>query len=185
MDLNPRGFSTAIFLKGDMNSITTGSPPLRKPGSFSCHLKRNGLTLTLRPSLSPSFFTPFLNLCALTPKLSWFPEDAPLGRVGVDLASFAAVRVYAPTALDGATDPTEKRAIARSLRWTTDDSAPFYESLAAERGCPCLRIDTNEKNAVARRMYARHGYRESGVIPCEFNGIPDVGLVCMEKVLLP
>lgn len=69
--------------------------------------------------------------CALTPKLSWFPEDAPLGRVGVDLASFAAVRVYAPTALDGATDPTEKRAIARSLRWTTDDSAPFYESLAA------------------------------------------------------
>ena len=59
----------------------------------------------------------------------------------------------------------------------------FYESLAAERGCPCLRIDTNEKNAVARRMYARHGYRESGVIPCTFNGIDGVQLVCMEKWL--
>ena len=40
-------------------------------------------------------------------------------------------------------------------------------------------------NTVARAMYARHGYIESGIIPCEFNGIPDVGLVCMEKMLLP
>ena len=30
-------------------------------------------------------------------------------------------------------------------------------------------------------MYAKHGYIESGVIPCEFNGIPGVNLVCMEK----
>ena len=59
----------------------------------------------------------------------------------------------------------------------------FYEAYALERGCPCLRIDTNEKNAVARRMYARHGYIESGVIPTVFNGIPDVNLVCMEKML--
>ena len=57
----------------------------------------------------------------------------------------------------------------------------FYEAYARERGCPCLRIDTNERNAAARRMYARHGYVESGVIPCEFNGIPGVQLVCLEK----
>ena len=34
-------------------------------------------------------------------------------------------------------------------------------------------------------MYAAAGYEEKGIIPCEFNGIPDVGLVCMEKVLHP
>lgn len=46
-----------------------------------------------------------------------------------------------------------------------------------------LRIDTNAKNASARKMYARRGYLESGVIPTVFNGIPDVMLVCMEKRL--
>ena len=59
----------------------------------------------------------------------------------------------------------------------------FYESYAREGGCTALRIDTNAKNAAARAMYARHGYIESGIIPCEFNGIPGVALVCMEKKL--
>ena len=59
----------------------------------------------------------------------------------------------------------------------------FYEDYALANGCPCLRIDTNARNAVARGMYARHGYIESGVIPCVFNGIPGVQLVCMEKWL--
>lgn len=57
----------------------------------------------------------------------------------------------------------------------------FYEECARERGCTALRIDTNARNAIARAMYARYGYIESGVIPCEFNGIPGVDLVCMEK----
>lgn len=57
----------------------------------------------------------------------------------------------------------------------------FYETLARDMGCAVLRIDTNARNAVARAMYARHGYVESGVIPCVFNGIPGVQLVCMEK----
>lgn len=57
----------------------------------------------------------------------------------------------------------------------------FYEDLALQWGCVALRIDTNEKNAAARAMYAKHGYVESGVIPCVFNGIPGVHLVCMEK----
>ena len=59
----------------------------------------------------------------------------------------------------------------------------FYEDCARRMGCEVLRIDTNAKNAAARAMYARHGYIESGVIPCEFNGIPGVNLVCMEKKL--
>ena len=59
----------------------------------------------------------------------------------------------------------------------------FYEDFARRSGCTALRIDTNARNAVARAMYARHGYVESGIVPCEFNGIPGVGLVCMEKKL--
>ena len=61
----------------------------------------------------------------------------------------------------------------------------FYEEYALEHGSYVLRIDTNERNLNARRMYAAAGYEEKGIIPCEFNGIPDVGLVCMEKMLLP
>lgn len=59
----------------------------------------------------------------------------------------------------------------------------FYERYALERGCPYLRMDTNEKNAAARALYARLGYREAGVASCVFNGIPGVGLVCLEKKL--
>ena len=35
-------------------------------------------------------------------------------------------------------------------------------------------MDTNEKNAAARRLYARLGYREAGIVPCVFNGIKGV-----------
>ena len=57
----------------------------------------------------------------------------------------------------------------------------FYEEYAKKNGCTVLRIDTNAKNTAARAMYAGRGYIESGIIPCEFNGIRDVSLVCMEK----
>ena len=59
----------------------------------------------------------------------------------------------------------------------------FYERYALEQGCPFLRLDTNARNAAARRLYARLGYREAGIVPCVFNGIPDVQLVCLEKTL--
>ena len=59
----------------------------------------------------------------------------------------------------------------------------FYERYALERRCPYLRMDTNEKNAAARALYARLGYREAGIVACEFNDIPGVGLVCLEKRL--
>lgn len=57
----------------------------------------------------------------------------------------------------------------------------FYENYALERGCHVLRIDTNERNSAARAMYAKHGWREAGIVPCTFNGLPGVHLVCLEK----
>lgn len=59
----------------------------------------------------------------------------------------------------------------------------FYEDYARQNGCPYLRMDTNARNQVARRLYARLGYREAGIVPCNFNGIPGVSLVCLEKKL--
>ena len=59
----------------------------------------------------------------------------------------------------------------------------FYEQYALDHGCPCLRMDTNARNAAARRLYARLGYWEAGIVPCNFNGISGVQLVCLEKKL--
>lgn len=59
----------------------------------------------------------------------------------------------------------------------------FYEDYAASHGCRYLRIDTNTKNTRARRLYAGLGFREADVIPCTFNGIDSVKLVCFEKRL--
>lgn len=59
----------------------------------------------------------------------------------------------------------------------------FYEDYAREHGCPYLRMDTNARNTAARKLYARLGYWEAGIVPCVFNGIPDVRLVCLEKKL--
>ena len=59
----------------------------------------------------------------------------------------------------------------------------FYERYALEHGCPYIRMKTNAKNAAARRLYSRLGYWEAGIVPCVFNGIPDVQLVCLEKKL--
>lgn len=59
----------------------------------------------------------------------------------------------------------------------------FYEQLARDKGCTVLRLDTNAINLPARRLYTGHGYREAAILPCEFNGIPGVQLVCLEKQL--
>ena len=57
----------------------------------------------------------------------------------------------------------------------------FYEDYAKANGCPYLRLDTNARNQAARDFYARHGYREIGIVPTIFNGIPGVDLVLIEK----
>ena len=59
----------------------------------------------------------------------------------------------------------------------------FYEALGREMGCTCLRMDTNARNTTARAIYQHLGYREAGIVPCVFNGIPNVALVCLEKKL--
>lgn len=57
----------------------------------------------------------------------------------------------------------------------------FYEEYAKKQNCPYLRMDTNAKNTTARRLYQKLGYREVGIVPCDFNGIDDISLVCLEK----
>lgn len=57
----------------------------------------------------------------------------------------------------------------------------FYEQYAKENNCPELRMDTNAKNLVARKLYKKLGYKEVSIVPCVFNGIPGVNLVCLEK----
>ena len=57
----------------------------------------------------------------------------------------------------------------------------FYEDMARNMGCPYLRMDTNVRNLIARQLYQGLGYAEVGIVDCQFNGIPDVHLVCLEK----
>jgi len=59
----------------------------------------------------------------------------------------------------------------------------FYEDMGRKSGCPYLRMDTNERNLIARQLYQGLGYAEVGFVDCRFNGIPGVRLVCLEKKL--
>ncbi|MDO4623145.1 MAG: GNAT family N-acetyltransferase [Eubacteriales bacterium] len=59
----------------------------------------------------------------------------------------------------------------------------YYEEYALAHDCPFLRMDTQEKNTAARRLYAGLGYKEADIVDCDFNGIPGVKLVCLEKKL--
>lgn len=57
----------------------------------------------------------------------------------------------------------------------------FYEEYAKKSGAKYLRIDTNEKNVVARAFYKKLGFDEIAVVPCDFNGIRGINLVLLEK----
>lgn len=59
----------------------------------------------------------------------------------------------------------------------------FYEQYAIENGCRYLRMDTWEKNTIARSLYKKLGYKEVGIVTSEFNGISGFRLVCLEKRL--
>lgn len=59
----------------------------------------------------------------------------------------------------------------------------FYEEYALQNNCKYLRIDTNEKNKIARNLYKSLGYEEIGMIPCTFNGVEGVNLILIEKYL--
>lgn len=60
----------------------------------------------------------------------------------------------------------------------------YYEEYAKEHNCPYLRMDTNERNTNARKLYKKLGYREIDVLPCDFNGIDSVNMVLLEKCLV-
>lgn len=59
----------------------------------------------------------------------------------------------------------------------------FYEDCARAKGCTYLRMDTNAINLRAQAMYKKLGYKAIGTVPCEFNGIPGVRLMLLEKKL--
>ena len=69
------------------------------------------------------------------------------------------------------------------LKGLGSDFLAYYEAYALEHGCKYLRLDTNARNAAARAFYKRHGYKEIGIVPTVFNGIPGVDLVLIEKKL--
>lgn len=72
---------------------------------------------------------------------------------------------------------------ARTGRGYGKEFVAFYEELAAASGCRHLRMDTNARNAAARAMYRKLGYREADTVLCAFNGIEGVALICLEKRL--
>ena len=82
---------------------------------------------------------------ALAARVGWFPADAPLGRLGVDLSAFEGAPVYPIRALTAEKDATRRREIAQTLRWTSADVRPFYETLAAVR----RDLSRNEKAVLA------------------------------------
>lgn len=59
----------------------------------------------------------------------------------------------------------------------------FYEEMAREKGCKALRIDTQAKNQNARAFYPKFGFREVGIVKCDFCGCGLVDLVLLEKKL--
>ena len=59
----------------------------------------------------------------------------------------------------------------------------FYEEYAAHERCRYLRMDTNEINKTAKKMYKGMGYEEVDVVECTFNGLRGVHLVLLEKRL--
>ena len=101
------------------------------------------------------------------------------------------VPVYAQVSWRDAGAPAEQVMVLHTLvvepafagRGIGSAFVEFYERYALEQGCPYLRMDTNARNQAARRLYHGLGYREAGIVPCVFNGIPNVQLVCLEKRL--
>lgn len=59
----------------------------------------------------------------------------------------------------------------------------FYEDYAKSKGSTSLRMDTQVINLAARKLYKKLGYSEIGTVLCEFNGIKNTQLVCLEKKL--
>ncbi len=60
----------------------------------------------------------------------------------------------------------------------------YYEKKAKGSGCYRLRLDTQMMDIPARALYKKLGYVEVDNVPCQFQGISDIDLVLIEKLLL-
>lgn len=69
------------------------------------------------------------------------------------------------------------------IKGTGTEFVSFYEEMAKQRKCKSLRMDTQTKNLNARTFYAKLGFREAGVVKCDFCGCGIVDLVLLEKIL--
>lgn len=98
---------------------------------------------------------------AIAPRLGWYPVASPLARLGVDLSAFEKTPIYPPDALAKASDESQKRKIARSLRWTLDDRAPFYETLAASKRSD--KLATRRVDSVAELFNRPQNWQGAGV----------------------
>lgn len=58
-----------------------------------------------------------------------------------------------------------------------------YTNMARMLGCTWLRLDTNRINTPARALYKKLGFTEIDEVLCNFNGLPDIHLVLLEKKL--
>ncbi|MGN0610698.1 MAG: GNAT family N-acetyltransferase [Ruminiclostridium sp.] len=73
---------------------------------------------------------------------------------------------------------------AESKKGYAKEFIRFYEEYAIAHNCHYLRIDTQEKNIAARKMYAKLNFEEAEIVDGKFfNGISSVRLVCLEKAL--
>lgn len=59
----------------------------------------------------------------------------------------------------------------------------YYEQMARNSGCTRLRLDTQQIDLPARRLYKKLGYTEADNLPCQFKGINDISLILLEKIL--
>ena len=71
----------------------------------------------------------------------------------------------------------------KNSRRRSEAFVAFYENYAKQHHRVALRMDTNVRNAGARKLYDKLGYEEIGIVNCIFNGIPNVQLVCFEKYI--
>ena len=75
------------------------------------------------------------------------------------------------------------RAYTAARKALGDAFVDFFEETARKAGCICLRLDTGAFNPVSRPLYKKHGFREVGIVPITYLGIPGVELVLFEKML--
>ena len=75
-------------------------------------------------------------------------------------------------------------AVLRSAQtlWVWDEHRSLV-AVAPEDVVWCEVVEDKVFVYTARAMYQKLGYEERGIVPCVFNGIPGVQLVCLEKYL--